>query len=92
MAIQLSSEQEVTINQILATGEYEGVDAVISAALRLLEERDRRLRWLRAEIQKGIDQADRGEVIEYTPQLFDQIEREVEENIRQGKPVRDAVE
>jgi antitoxin ParD1/3/4 len=92
MARQLSPEHEALVERILAMGQYQDADEVITAALLLLEERDRRLRWLRAELQKGIDQFERGEFIEYTPELFEQIAREVEENIRQGKPVRDAVE
>lgn len=92
MARKLSPEHEAIVDRILATGEYRDAGEVITAALRLLEERDRRLRWLRAEVQKGLDQFERGEFIEYTPALLEEIAREVEENILQGKPVRDAVE
>jgi antitoxin ParD1/3/4 len=92
MARQLSIEQESIVERVLATGEYADADAVITAALLLLEQRDRRLRWLRAEIQIGLDQLDRGEVVEFTPEFFDEIIREAEENIGNGKPIRDAVE
>ena len=92
MAHHLTQEQDAIVERILATGEYGDAGDVVTNALLLLEERDRRRRWLRAELQKGFDQLERGEGIEFTPQLMDDIVREAEENLRQGKPIRDAVE
>jgi hypothetical protein len=41
-------------------------------ALRLLEERRE---WLRAELQIGIDQAARGELIDFTPEHLEELKR-----------------
>jgi antitoxin ParD1/3/4 len=92
MAHYFTTEQEAIVERILATGEYADADEVVTQALLLLEERDRRRRWLRAELQIGIDQAERGELIEWTPQFMDDILREAEEGLEHGKPIRDAVE
>jgi putative addiction module CopG family antidote len=92
MAHYFTTEQEAIVERILATGEYADADEVVTQALLLLEERDRRRRWLRAELQIGIDQAERGELIEWTPQFMDDILREAVEGLEHGKPIRDAVE
>jgi hypothetical protein len=38
-----------------------------------------------------LEQIERGEVIEFTPELLEELVREAEENMRLGKPVRSAV-
>ncbi len=60
MEIPLTPEQEAQLRRL---AEHLGKDPgqmVIDAALRVLDEDDR----LRAAVQKGIEQADRGEFIE----------------------------
>ncbi|HVC97413.1 MAG TPA: type II toxin-antitoxin system ParD family antitoxin [Pirellulales bacterium] len=47
----------------LATGKYQTKEEVVTAALQLLQERERKLNALRADIQVGLDQLDRGEGI-----------------------------
>ena len=46
-------------------------------ALRLLDERDRKLEALRKDVQVGLDQLERGEYTEYTDEnlheLFDRV-------------------
>jgi putative addiction module CopG family antidote len=92
MVRTITPDQEAIVERILATGEYADAHDVVTNALLLLEERDRRRRWLQAEIQKGIDSAERGELIEFTPSFMDDILREAEEGSEHGKPIRDAVE
>ena len=61
MEVQLSPEQEA---QILQIAEYSGTPAeqlVKQAALRMVEEE----RQFRAGVLRGIEQADRGELIEH---------------------------
>lgn len=89
MTTQLSPEHQILVDQILEVAEYENSDHVITEALNLLKERDQRLKWLRAEIQKGIDSFERGESVEYTPELLEQVARKASERITRGEPVRD---
>lgn len=61
MTITLSPELESFIKAQLDSGAYTSASEVVSDALKLLEEREHKLQLLRADIQKGIDQIDRGE-------------------------------
>jgi hypothetical protein len=54
-------------------------------------DRDRRLQALRAEIAIGLEQIERSEMIDFTPELLEELSREAEANARAGKPVRNAV-
>ena len=53
--------------------------------MRLLDERERQLDVLRAKIQIGLDEADRGELEEWTPELRDRLRREADEMHRRGE-------
>lgn len=59
MTIELNSEQEQLMQDLLQGGGYTDVTDVLEEALRLLQQRDR----LRAEIQAGLAELDRGEGI-----------------------------
>jgi hypothetical protein len=59
--------------------------------MRLLMERKRKLRWLRAELAFGEEQERRGELIELTHERLEEIKRRAFENARDGKPIKDAV-
>lgn len=90
MNVRVDAHSETLIRQKVDSGLYADASAVVHDALRLLDEHDR-VRVLRAELQIGLDQIERGEVIEFTPELLDDLAREAEQNARDGKPVRDAV-
>ena len=64
-------------------GLYADVETAIAEAVRLLDEHDYD-RCLRAQLQVGIDEADRGEVLEWTPELNRQLFEEALEMHRQG--------
>ena len=67
MDVSLTPELEKLVNSQVESGKYGSVSEVINEALRLLQEHQKsgeaRLESLRHEIAKGIDQADRGELI-----------------------------
>ena len=67
MNVSLTPHLEELVNQRVRSGRYNSASEVVRETLRLLEEQDRlreiRLESLRKEIQTGIDQADRGEVV-----------------------------
>jgi antitoxin ParD1/3/4 len=91
MTRQLSPKHEALVERFIETSQFEDADQVIDEALRLLEEREERRQWLLAEIQIGIDQAERGELIDYTAERREEIKRRALENARLHKPIRDAV-
>lgn len=91
MNVSLTPQIEALVRQQVETGRYTNASDVVRAALRLLEERDRRLQWLRAEIAIGDEQIARGELIDFTPERLEQIKREARENASSGKPIKDAV-
>jgi antitoxin ParD1/3/4 len=86
MVVTLSPEAEELVRRRLEMGPYRSVDEVIEEALQALDERDRLVR-LRAAIAIGDAQIARGEVIPYTADLMDEIEREAEEaDLRGDEP------
>jgi putative addiction module CopG family antidote len=67
MTVTVTPEVEALIRQWTETGPYRTADEVIQEALHALDERER-LQWLRAKLQIGPDQLDRGERISFTPE------------------------
>lgn len=68
MNVSLTPELERRIAERVESGLYTTASEVVREALRLLFERDelraRRLDALQADIQAGLDQADRGELLD----------------------------
>ena len=84
MAVQLPPHLEAKIERLVATGQYADASDVIAQALRLLEDHDRRLQELRAILAVGEEQEERGEVVELTPALWDDIVQTALEKARAG--------
>jgi antitoxin ParD1/3/4 len=85
MAIQLSPEIEARIQQKVAEGAFPDADEVIREAMRLLDAQERQLEELRAKLQSGLDQLDRGEGIPFTPELVEEMRREAADRFRRGE-------
>jgi antitoxin ParD1/3/4 len=68
MNVSLTPELEQLIEQKVKGGMYNSASEVIRAGLRLLQEQDElrqiRLRELKQEVKKGLDQIDRGEIVD----------------------------
>jgi antitoxin ParD1/3/4 len=66
--VSLTPELEQFVQSRVASGLYQTASEVIREGLRLLEERERTretaLEELRAKIRRGIEQADRGELLD----------------------------
>jgi antitoxin ParD1/3/4 len=82
MTITLSPELESFVKSQIASGAYTSADEVLRNALKLLEEREHKLQLLRADIQEGIDQLDRGE---YSTLTMDDIKKLAREKALAGK-------
>ncbi len=65
MNVSVGQEFENDVREKVASGDYASASGVVRDGLRLLREKERlleaRLRSLRGEIQKGVDQLERGE-------------------------------
>ena len=84
MSVQLTPEAEALIRQKVESGLYATADEVIDEALRLLDEHDR-LRQLRAKLEIGWKQIERGETIPFTPELVAQMKEDAKRMLREGK-------
>ncbi|MBD2065939.1 type II toxin-antitoxin system ParD family antitoxin [Leptolyngbya sp. FACHB-671] len=82
MNVSLTPELEQFVHEKVKSGRYLSASEVVREALRLLEERDRLYQAKLAELQQdlaiGIEQADRGELID-----DDDLFAELEDGIRQ---------
>lgn len=86
MPMTVPQDLEERIRQKVESGQYDDPSAVIRAAIRLLDNRDKQLQELRASIAESLAAIERGEGREWTPELMDEIEREADEMIRLGLP------
>ncbi|HEY7032073.1 MAG TPA: ribbon-helix-helix protein, CopG family [Thermomicrobiales bacterium] len=84
MSLTLPADVAAKVREMVESGRYSDSGEALREAVDLLEERDRRLEWLRAAIAKSDEQIARGEGIPNTPELLDEIDREVDELIRRG--------
>jgi antitoxin ParD1/3/4 len=60
MTLEVTPEIEEMVQELLRSGNYSGTNQIFHEALALLSKRDR----LRADIQKGLEELDRGEGID----------------------------
>jgi antitoxin ParD1/3/4 len=89
MTVTLSPELEALIRRKVEAGEYQSADQIIEEALQLLDERDRERR-LDEALALEYERCQRGQVVRWTPELMEQLDREVEERVRRGdKPNSD---
>jgi len=61
MNVSLPAELGKYVRRLIASGLYSSASEVMREGLRALQERDEALRVLRAELQVGIDQLERGQ-------------------------------
>ncbi len=86
MSLVLTPQLETLIRQNVDSGRYGSASEVVQEALRVLEERDRP-HQLRASLAYADEQVDRGEGVDWTPELMERLKREASENARAGKPI-----
>jgi antitoxin ParD1/3/4 len=84
MNVSLTPQLEAMIRQRVESGRYNNASEVVREALRLLEEHEQ-VMHLRSLIAVGLEDERRGNLIDYTPELMDDIYREAEEMFRSGQ-------
>lgn len=74
MHVTLRPRFEAMVQEWVRHGDFSDAADVVEEALRRMEEQDRlQLEHLRAELQVGLDQVERGEVREFTPEVQAEI-------------------
>ena len=84
MNVTLTSQLEEIIRRQVESGRYSSAEEVVQKAVQQLDAKEKP-DHLRALIQVGVDEAERGELIEFTPALMLEIEREAEEAFLRGE-------
>lgn len=91
MRVELDPEIAHLIERKVHEGHYANASDVVREAMHLLEERERLVR-LRVALAEANEQIDRGEFVEWTPSLLDELSDEADEMAAQGlKPHSDVV-
>jgi putative addiction module CopG family antidote len=83
MRVDLDPEAAEFIARRVEDGRNADATTVIREALHSLEGREK-LSYLRKSLAEAQAQYDRGEYVEWTPDLLDRLEEESEEMFRQG--------
>ena len=84
MNVNLTPRLEAMVRQKVDSGLYNNASEVVREALRLLEERER-VQHLRSLLAVGLEQEQRGELFDLTPELIDGIDRRAEERFDRGE-------
>jgi antitoxin ParD1/3/4 len=63
--VSLTPELEQLVNQKVSSGMYQTASEVVREGLRLLAERDQRLKSLRSDIRAGLAAVERGEYTDH---------------------------
>jgi antitoxin ParD1/3/4 len=72
MSADLGKPLEEFVENLVKSGRYRSRSEVLREGIRLVQEREAKLAHFKAEIQKGIDSADRGELFD-ADDVFDEF-------------------
>jgi antitoxin ParD1/3/4 len=86
MNVSLTPRLEAMIREKVESGLYNNSSEVVREALRLMERRDRE-QQLRAALNVGLDDLARGDIVPWTPEFMEQLNREADEEDRLGLPI-----
>ena len=85
MNVPVSPRFEAMIRARIEHGEYaDATDVVEKALLRMEQEDQAKLERLRVALKAGLDDLDRGEGLEYTPEVHAEILANARRKIREG--------
>lgn len=78
----VTDHQERLIRELVESGRYQNASEVMRDSLRLMERRMReeeaRIEGLRRAVAVAEDEIERGEVADYHPSMFDEIDDEID--------------
>jgi antitoxin ParD1/3/4 len=87
MHINLSPEMEQYLQSKVGTGFYSNASEVVRDAIRRMRDEDEKLAALRAAVQAGDEQLERGEGVPYTPERLAKITEKAFANALNGKQI-----
>lgn len=64
MTVEISADLQQFVHQVIDNGIYKNENDVVDQALRLLQQRQKKIEELKREVQPALDELDRGEGIE----------------------------
>ncbi len=73
MTIELTAEDKVRAERLVASGRFSSIAEVVHASIAVVEEEERWKAQAREKIQAGVDAIDRGDIVE---------QQEVEETLK----------
>ncbi len=93
MTIEIPPDLQQFVHNMVDTGCFKDETEVVGEAIRLLQERQRRIEDLRRDIQPALDQLDRGEGIKINSEeelrlFFDDIQRHGRQRYDEAKQKR----
>lgn len=93
MNINFPPIDETYLKEKVDSGFYSNITEAVRDAVRRMRERDQQnqLEETRAFLAIGLEQAERGELTRYTPDLLNRLTAQALENSKKGKPVKDGV-
>ncbi len=93
MHVKFPPVDEDFIKESVGSGYYSNETELVRDAVQRLREscNVEKQEWLRTELDKGLVQAQNGELIPYTPGFADEALECARENHKNGKPVKNAV-
>ena len=84
MTVSLTPELEAMIRQQVDSGRYNNASEVVWEALWLPDEHQR-AQHLRSLLAVGLEDERRGDLVEFTPELMEDIHRRAEERFLRGE-------
>ena len=84
MNVSLTPELEAMIRQQVDSGRYNNASEVVREALWLLDEHQR-AQHFRSLLAVGLEDERRGDLVEFTPELMEDIHRRAEEPFLRGE-------
>ena len=91
MQVRIPPQVEAEIEELMESGDFASQEDIVGLGVHLLAEHQKKLAWLRAELAIGEEQHRRGQLIDFTPERFEEIKARAIENVRLGKPIKDAI-
>jgi len=87
MVTRFPPQLQEDIQALMATGEYDDATDILVQGVRLLARRREQTQRLRELLQIGLDQGDRGKVVEFTPEEMRQIREDAKRLAASGEPL-----
>jgi len=93
MNINFPPVDENYLKEKVGSGYYSTITEAVRDAVRRMRERDQQsqLEETRALLAIGLEQAERGELTGYSPELLKRLTAQALDNSKKGKPVKDGV-